>query len=58
MVESFKKTHYHTNVISSHGNKKDGVNLTILWDKWQEGWRPDIKMSDVNFDITSDDLNH
>ena len=58
VVESFKKTHYHTNVISSHGNKKDGVNLTILWDKWQEGWRPDIKMSDVNFDITSDDLNN
>ena len=49
VVEAFKKTHYHTNVIRTHGNKKDGINLTSLWEAWQEGWRPDIEIDWEDF---------
>ena len=53
VVESFKETYYHKNIIRSHGYKKDGINLTSLWEAWKDGWRPDIKMGEL--DILADE---
>ena len=56
VVEAYKETPYHTNVIRSHGTKKDGINLTGLGEAWREGWRPDINMNAL--DITAKDLSY
>ena len=54
VVEAFKKHPAHLHQIRTHGKKKDGINLTSLWEEWQKGWRPDIEIDFMDFSAATD----